>query len=280
MSYDLCSDRQAGTVMIDDDPPAYGISQRRLIKDECDAHVEELSYLGYTVVSSDLSTDRLNGLRENVDRYYRQQCEETGTSAAEGGILRCPLIYDDIFLEIAILPKVLEIAQRMLGENIILLQQNATINEPNLPQYQSRWHRDLPYQHFVVSQPIALNALVCVDDFTLDTGGTLVLPGSHMFEEFPSSRLVKQWERVVPAPAGSVIMMNAMLYHRAGKNVSPAGRRGVNHVIGKPFLAQQIDIPGLMGPRFADDPFLTRYLGYYWNPAATVGEWRRKRFTA
>jgi hypothetical protein len=268
--------------VINDDPPSYGILRRRSANDDYDNYVEEIDYLGYTVVPSGLRRDALDDLRQSTDRYYKAQVEESGKAAAlgaENGILRCPLSYDDKFLQVATLPSVLEVARRVLGENIVLLQQNAIINQPDLPQYQSRWHRDLPYQHFVSSQKLAVNALLCVDDFTADTGGTFVLPGSQMFEEFPSRRLVNQWERVVEAAAGSVIMMDAMLFHRAGSNVSAAARRGINHVIGKPLLAQQIDIPRLVGPRFANDPFLSRYLGYYWNPAADVSHWRAKRFT-
>jgi ectoine hydroxylase-related dioxygenase (phytanoyl-CoA dioxygenase family) len=267
--------------MIDDGPPSYGILKQRSIKDKYDSYIEEIYYLGYTVVPSGLRPDDLNHLRKSIDRYYREQSRETGETAALGAerdILRCPLSYDDSFLRVATLPSVLEVARRVLGENVVLLQQNGIINQPNLVQYQSRWHRDLPYQHFVSSQKLAVNALLCVDDFTFDTGGTFVLPGSQMFEEFPSARLVSRWERVVEAAAGSVIMMDAMLYHRAGTNVSAGARRGVNHVIGKPLLSQQIDIPRLIGPRFANDPFLSRYLGYYWNPAADVQNWRAKRF--
>ena len=66
-------------------------------------------------------------------------------------------------------------------------------------------------------------------------------------------------------------------FHRAGENSSEAPRRGVNHLIGLPFLAQQIDIPRALGGRYADDPFLGRYLGYKWAPAASVDDWRRAR---
>jgi hypothetical protein len=266
---------------VSDDPPSYGITRQRTINDDYDSHVEEIYYLGYTIVPSGLEADVLDDLRQSIDRYYGEQFAESVGAAelgAESDILRCPLSYDDSFLQVATLPPVLEVARRVLGENIVLLQQNGIINQPNLTQYQSRWHRDLPYQHFVSSQKLAVNALLCVDDFTFDTGGTYVLPGSQMFEEFPSARLVSQCERAVEAAAGSVIMMDAMLYHRAGTNVSAAPRRGVNHVIGKPLLAQQIDIPRLLGPRFANDSFLGRYLGYYWNPAADVQDWRAKRF--
>jgi hypothetical protein len=261
------------------DPAGYGILQRRTSVDDVDAAVEELDLLGFTVVPSSLGGRDLAALRNAVDRGYGVQAAEGGSDelGAERGILRCPLAADELFLTAATLPVVIEIAKRTLGENLVLLQQNAIINSPNEPQFQSKWHRDLPYQHLVASQKLAVNALLCLDDFTLETGGTLVLPGSHLFEAFPSARFVARHERTVEAKAGSVIMMDALLYHRAGANVSSGLRRGVNHLIGRPMLAQQVDIPRLLGPRFQDDAFLSAYLGYRWNPAGGVAAWRASR---
>jgi ectoine hydroxylase-related dioxygenase (phytanoyl-CoA dioxygenase family) len=265
--------------MSDIAPPSYGVMRQRLLADEVDANVEEIEVLGYTVAPSGLDAERLARLRTLIDEAYDRQAAQGASRdlGAESDIVRSPLAFDDLFLQVAMLPGVLEIARRMLGDNLVLLQQNAIINQPLSPQYQSRWHRDLPYQHLVASRALAVNALLCVDDFTFETGGTVVLPGSHLFEEFPSSRLVGSCERTIGAPAGSVIMMNAMLYHRAGANISSGARRGVNHLIGRPLLAQQIDLPRLLGPRFADDPTLGPFLGYRWNPAADVESWRDKR---
>jgi hypothetical protein len=49
----------------------------------------------------------------------------------------------------------------------------------------------------------------------------------------------------------------------------------VNHVIGLPILSQQIDIPRSLGGKWSDDPFLSKYLGYRWNPKPSVLEWRQ-----
>ena len=79
------------------------------------------------------------------------------------------------------------------------------------------------------------------------------------------------------ARPGTFIVMNAMAFHRAGKNSSRDPRRGINHLIGLPFLAQQIDIPRMLDGAHAEDPFLAQYLGYKWGPAASVEAWRSAR---
>lgn len=265
----------------DEHVQSYGISEFTIARDDIDRHGEEIEYLGFTVIDSAMDVPTLAGVAESIDRYYEQQIAETENASVvmekDADVLRCPLAYDDVFLRIATLKPLVEICERMLGPQFVLLQQNAIILRPAAKEFQSRWHRDLPYQHFVASRRLALNALLCVDEFTLETGGTIVLPGTHMFERFPSSQFVKKHQRVVRAPAGSMLVMDAMLFHRAGYNISKQTRRAVNHLIGRPLLVQQIDLPRLLNGRYSGDPFLRRFLGYQWNPAGTVAAWRKLR---
>jgi ectoine hydroxylase-related dioxygenase (phytanoyl-CoA dioxygenase family) len=265
--------------MAAEDILSYGVVDARTVENDVDAHVEELDYLGYTVVESGMSVASLDRVRASIDTNYERQLAETSAAgmAADADILRAPLVYDDVFVEVATLEPLMAICRRALGPNLVLLQQNAIINRPTTDQFQSRWHRDLTYQHFVSSKKLALNALLCVDDFTSETGGTVVLPGTHLAEAFPSSRFVRRHEVAVSAKAGSILVLDAMLFHRSGFNVSGRNRRGVNHLIGRPLLAQQIDLPAVLEGRHADDDFLRRYLGYQWNPARSVGAWRAAR---
>lgn len=255
---------------------SYGVLEHRELNDELEAHVEELEVLGFTIIEGAVGPERLSALREKLDRMHAAQVGRVVFTPDED-LVRCPLAHDDEFIAVATDPRVLEICRRLLGGNLVLLQQNAILNLPATEQYQSRWHRDLPYQHFVSTKKLALNALLAVDDFTAENGGTFVLPSSHMFETFPSARFIRAHERLAAAPAGAFIMMDAMLFHRAGANRSQGVRRGVNHLIGRPLLTQQIDIPRMLGGRHADDPFLNAYLGYRWNPAPDVATWQEKR---
>jgi ectoine hydroxylase-related dioxygenase (phytanoyl-CoA dioxygenase family) len=153
------------------------------------------------------------------------------------------------------------------------------INRPSRAHYQLRWHRDLPFQHWTTSRPVAIAALLCLDEFNATTGGTYALAGSHMHEEFPSEEFVRTHQEVMTAPPGTFIVMDAMAFHRAGRNTSENVRRGVNHLVGLPFLAQQIDIPTMLAGRHAEDPSLSAYLGYKWRPAPSVEAWRSARVT-
>ena len=105
----------------------------------------------------------------------------------------------------------------------------------------------------------------------------MFLPSSHKFEDFPSQHLVEQSEIQPSAPAGSVLFFKAMTLHRAGINRSEKIRRGINHVIGVPILAQQINIPDVLGAEEPTDPWLSGYLGYRWNASSNVAQWRQRK---
>ena len=186
----------------------------------------------------------------------------------------CSLAYDKRFFTLAEMnATLLRFCRSVFGEKL-LLQQNGLINRPAREHYQVRWHRDLPFQHWVSTEPVAIAALFCADDFNVAQRGTLALPGSHLHPDFPSEAFVRAHEMVMTARAGTFIVMDAMMFHRAGRNTSSGLRRGVNHLIGRPFLAQQIDIPRVVDRDPPTDSFLSRYLGYHWAPAPTVEAWR------
>jgi hypothetical protein len=260
----------------------YGVYGER-VKDD-DPFVlkrEELKRLGYTLLDGGMTEAALSSLRVAVEAVYREQADATGAnllnSSVDAGVARCLLAYDKRFFRLATNATLLRFCHSVFGESFLLLQQNGLINRPAREHYQVRWHRDLPFQHWVSTEPIAIAALFCLDDFNVATGGTWALLGSHLQPDFPSEAFVRAHETVMTARAGTFIVMDAMMFHRAGRNTSSGLRRGVNHLIGRPFLAQQIDIPRMLDRDPPSDGFLSRYLGYHWAPAPTVEAWRAAR---
>jgi ectoine hydroxylase-related dioxygenase (phytanoyl-CoA dioxygenase family) len=259
---------------------SYGVSARRTLDaEEASRIAEEVRYCGYAVAEGALKPAEVAELCDLLDSVYQTQCVEVGGEDIlhelhDADIVRCPLAYEAKFLDLARHPLIVEVAGKLLGHNVVLLMQNGIINRPNRPQAQSAWHRDLNYQHWVASKPLAIGALVCLEDFSEITGATKFLPGSHKFEEFPAAELIDKFEVGIDAPRGSILFFDAMTFHRAGVNTSDRIRRAVNHVIGVPILCQQIDIPSMLHDASPGDPWLAGYLGFRWNPAESVRQWR------
>ena len=83
---------------------------------------------------------------------------------------RCLIGYDDSFAALAAHPAIVAVLTRLLGDYFVLMSQNGVINDPADDHYQVTWHRDLNYQHFVSSRPLAVSALYCIDEFSEETG--------------------------------------------------------------------------------------------------------------
>lgn len=261
----------------------YGIKEYNTLTSDADSHVEEIKLQGYTVFENLLEEPELQAIRSKINQIYQIQIDEVGgenrlKQINDAYVVRCLLAYDEYFLGLAANSKILHIVEALLGDYFTLTMQNGIINRPDVENYQSSWHRDLNYQHFVSSRPLAVSALFCVDHFSTETGGTYVLPASHKAEVFPSREFVQRYEQPIQARAGSVLIFDSMLFHRAGHNTSTSVRRAINHVYSLPFIKQQISLPEALNGKYKDDPFLSRFLGYDSRPGNSVLQWRTEKF--
>lgn len=259
---------------------SYGVSEQNTVTGDLDQAAEEIAFLGYAVVKSGYSAEEIAEFGQAFDRVQERYVELHGQNFLQtidelNGI-RLPLALDAKFIEMAANPRILDLVQKLIRNRFVLNQQNGVINPPHATFNQGHWHRDLPYQHFVSSRPLAINALYCVDDFTATNGATLVLPATHTREEFPSDVFVRNHARQITAPAGSFIVLNCMLFHRGGVNVTATRRRGVNHVYTAAFIKQQIDIPNAIGN--ADvSPAIADLLGFRYRIPRHVVDFLRTR---
>ncbi len=261
---------------------SYGLTEFRHVESETARVLEDLRINGYAVLEDVIPVEQLDGWRSRLDDVYRTQVKEVGgaeklKAIRELNVARCPLLYDDTFINLATIPAVVQIAKAFLGEYIILHLQNGIINTPNEDHHQSSWHRDLPYQNFVSSQPLALNAMVCLDPFNEETGATQVIPFTHREDKIPTGDFILRNAVSGQAKPGSVLFMDSMILHRAGYNSSSIIRRGVNHVYTAAILRQQLDLPKALKGKYADDPFLNMLLGYGAESATSVLEYREAR---
>lgn len=246
----------------------YGITQQCASVTAIDRAIEQLRLVGYAVVDGGYTQDDLDRFGTAFERARTKMHDRFGGRQAleaidEHNTIRVPMLYDPAFVELATNPLITEICRRLIGDYIILNQQNGIVNPGNSARYnQGAYHRDLPYQHFVSSRPLAINALFCLDPFTVENGATYVLPGSHKEEQFPSDEIVEALQIQAPAPAGSFIVLDCMIYHSGGVNRTSRERRAVNHVYTIPLLKPQIDLPNVLGADFTSDAKLRQLLGY------------------
>ena len=252
---------------------------------DIEKHVEELYLNGYTILENVLDEKDLDIARRKIDVIYQRQINELGDEhllekIKDSNFARCLLAYDKFFLtKVAANKRVIEIINKALGDYYVLMLQNAIINQPYSYQNSNAcaFHRDLNYQHFTSSRPLSISALFCIDHFTEKTGATCILPYTHKTEKCPSEHYIQNNEKVVTATAGSVIIFDSMMYHRAGRNTSDNVRRAINNMYVLPFIKQQISLPAILNGRYSDNAFYKQLLGYDSEPEKDVISFRRKR---
>ncbi|SIO38132.1 Phytanoyl-CoA dioxygenase (PhyH) [Bradyrhizobium erythrophlei] len=261
----------------------YGVIEQTASENDVEYACESIRHLGYAVIDGGYEPGRLNAMSEAFERAQQRHTSEHGGREAlkaidEHNTIRLPLVYERLFLELAANNKILEICRRLIPGYVVLNQQNGVINPPHAERYnQGAWHRDLPYQHFVSSRPLAINALFCLDPFTNENGATKVLPASHRQEAFPSDHFIEAAATTIAAPAGSFIVLDCMMYHSGGVNTTDRPRRAVNHVYSIPLLRQQIDLPSMLGDQFVTDDALRKLLGYNVRTPRSVAEYFASR---
>jgi ectoine hydroxylase-related dioxygenase (phytanoyl-CoA dioxygenase family) len=259
---------------------SFGLTKTNEIHSLVEEIAESISIKGYYVLSEHFLPVFCDELKSKIDRVYQQQVEEFPLDKLdkiqELDMVRMPFFYDKSLTSTIIEPIILDVVSKVLGSAYQLHLQNSIINRPTMEHFQTSWHRDLPYQDWVISKPLALNAFVCLTDFTETNGATEVLPFTQKIDYFPSQNYVNQNSIKLTAPKGSIIFFDSMIFHRATKNVSDNTRYGLNHMYVVPILKQQMDIP--VNLKDINDPLLEKILGFNYKIPTTVLEYRELRY--
>ena len=257
----------------------YGVKEEGNARDEIDICAEELKLLGFTTLDTGLDSAALDELS---DAFERAVASYQARTSAKNLDLRAIGEHDTVrvlpsmapeFWDVVFNAKLHTLLTRLLGDYYILNQVNGLINRADSPYTQSAYHRDLPYQHFVSSRPLAINALFALDDFTLANGATRVIPASHKMEIFPSEETVRRNERQIEVPRGTFIVLDCMVFHAGSTNKSTHDRRAVNHVFTIPMLRQQIHLPSIVGEDRNFSEWQRRTIGFGLNECRSVDEW-------
>ena len=160
---------------------------------------------------------------------------------------------------------VLSLARDTLSPDCVLSDCSATSIGPHTGG--GSWHVDVPLGQLpepLPDFPLTIQNIWILDDFSAENGATCVVPGSHHSRKKPSWGTQSEEERVLTAPAGSVVMWLSNTWHRSGANVTDKPRRGIIcyycHSWIKPFTDFRSSLPANMVERFS--PRLRYLLGF------------------
>jgi ectoine hydroxylase-related dioxygenase (phytanoyl-CoA dioxygenase family) len=125
-------------------------------------------------------------------------------------------------------------------------------------------HRDDSlYPIDIAGMELLIGVMWAFDDFTVENGGTRIVPGSHRFLRSWHLPDVTEWESAV-MPKGSVLFYLGSTWHGGGANRSDAPRLGLINTYSLGWLRQEsnhyLETPPDVAAQF--EPRLRALLGY------------------
>lgn len=146
---------------------------------------------------------------------------------------------DPVFCALAEHPAALHFVRQSLGWPALLSSMAANITAQG--GQSMILHADQGYMPGAYERPHVVNIGWCVDDFTIENGATLYVPGSHLWGGRGQGELETYRDQLVPleAPAGSAIVMEGRLLHTNGVNTNGVRRAGIFSVYSLPIYMPQ-----------------------------------------
>lgn len=188
-------------------------------------NVRDLVDEGYTIIQDPAAHALTDRVREAILRLSNET--EAGPLKARGaGLL---LGRDPVFAEAVLVPKLLVLAEYLLGRGFRLSQLVGSVRRqdgaPLALHADNSWFPEPfpPWQ-------IMCTACWVTDEFTEDSGPTLIMPGTHKQRRHPPRDIRKSLDGAQPiiAPKGSLCLWDGSVWHGNYSRRKP-GERVVLH---------------------------------------------------
>ena len=89
-------------------------------------------------------------------------------------------------------------------------------------------NKDISNNNELISRPAASNVLIMLNGMTRENGGTLIVPGSHLFGRHPDKNIDKNIETIsAEGPPGCAIITDGRVWHGTGANISKEERLAI-----------------------------------------------------
>ena len=195
---------------------------------------EQLDRDGFVVIDNFIAPDCLESLRNRIAELLAEEGDAAGSEfRQEAYARRLANLVDkgEVFERAVVMPRILELVAHVLGPRFKLGSVNFREANPHSPVSQ-------PLHVDVGALPDDKGFSVCntvwmLDDFTSDNGATRCVPGTHRSGKLPQEVIEDPSaphpdEILVTGKAGTVVVMNAHLWHGGTANRTDRPRRALH----------------------------------------------------
>lgn len=199
-----------------------------------DSDKRRLDEDGCLLLEDFMGSQLLAALRQRVAELFDEEGDRAGAEfKQEPGSRRLANLVDkgEVFQQIIALPRLLDYVRHVLGPEIKLSSLNARTANPH-SDYGQPLHADMAAVADTQGYWVC-NTVWMLDDFTAANGALRLVPGSHRWRRLPQEALADPaaahpQEVLVTGRAGSVVVMNAHLWHGGTANRTATPRTAVH----------------------------------------------------
>lgn len=194
----------------------------------------QLDENGFVVLDDFMGEELLAALRRRVAELFAEEGDSAGAEfKQEAGCRRLANLVDkgDVFRRVIALPRLLGCIRRVLGSAIKL-------SSLNVRSVNAGWAQAQPLHCDMGALADERGYWVCnsvwlLDDFTAANGALRLVPGSHRWRRLPQEALADPLaphpqEVLLTGQAGTVVVMNAHLWHGGTANRTDAPRTALH----------------------------------------------------
>jgi len=186
---------------------------------------------GYLVIEDLMGPALLDEVRRRVDELFEQEGAQAGSEfKQEPYSRRLANLVDKgaVFERVIKTPRVLECMEYVLGPKFKLSSLNVRSADPL-----NQWTQPLHADSGAVADERGYwvcNSVWMLDDFTRDNGAIRMVPGSHRWGRAPEADFCAAHpeEILLTGRAGTVVVMNAHMWHGGTANRTAAHRRAMH----------------------------------------------------
>lgn len=236
---------------------------------------------GYCIFENAIDTlwiNKINSVLPDIFAEHEAIRRKNNNPITSKGIAMNALVGNKIFfdfLEELFRLNIIEWIEKNYFNGSCILNSFTALN--NIPGevkvFHKKIHRDI--RGFSSNIPLMLNMLVMLDDFTIENGATLVLPGSHLYEVSPNDDYFRLNSNAVVGCAGDIVIWNSNLFHASGINTTKSIRRALPITFSLPYYKQLLDYPRAIGYNkygsFNEN--MRKLLGYESRVPESISEW-------
>ena len=243
---------------------------------ELERNIVELELYGYTIIRDAMPMPFFDELRAAIMALAEEDSKAgrlIPLAAPEGESYAVPWLLPRgrVFEQAVMAEKPLTLVTYMLGESCEISSNHGHVRVQGDPP--QGLHIDCPF----VPAPVpaflhACTMMWCLDEFSLESGATFVVPGSHRRLVYPTPGDTSLKAAIpLTAAKGSVIVFNGNLWHGAGARTVPGERVGMTVYFNRMYALPEEDFSGAISdevvarnpPRFAhligrNNPFPSR----------------------